>query len=464
MGSPGEALLLEETIIAISTPPGFGGLGVVRLSGTRALAVALEVFRPKGRSRRPFPIRKPVMGSLADGENGESFEEGLLTYFKAPHSYTREDVVELSCHGSPVILEEIVRLGVRAGARRAHPGEFTLRAWANGRIDILEAEAVDDLVRAASLFQAKVSFRQLSGTLSGRIRSVRKRLVRLSAEIEAGIEFPEEAMETARRRGLRTLALAETEVRNLVESYQAGRAMSEGLTIAIAGKTNVGKSTLFNALLGEKRAIVTPYPGTTRDYLMETMVLGDAVFRLVDMAGLGKPLHPAEGAGIRASRRIVREADGLLVVLDGSRKAGPEDAALLEKIGGRKAVIVVNKSDLKRKLDVSGIGARAEGAPVVEVSALRRMGLERLKEEMRRKYVQSSDFPEEIILHARQRDILKEIKGFLREAGRRLEDGRSDELAAEEIRKALAEIGRLTGEVRPEEVMDDIFSRFCVGK
>ncbi len=456
--------MLEDTIIAISTPPGFGGLGVVRLSGTRALAIALGMFRPRRRARRPFPVRRPVMGSLADGEKGEPFEEGLLTYFKAPHSYTRDDVVELSCHGSPVILEELLRLGVKAGARLAHPGEFTLRAWANGRIDILEAEAVDDLVRAASLFQAKVSFRQLSGTLSGRVRSLRKRLIRLSAEIEAGIEFPEEATGTARRRGLRTLVLAEAEVRNLVGSYQAGRAMSEGLTVAIAGKTNVGKSTLFNALLGEKRAIVTPYPGTTRDYLTEKMVLGDAVFRLVDMAGLRKPLHPAEGAGIRASRRIVREADGLLVVLDGSRKAEPEDRALLEKIRGRKAVIVVNKSDLRRKLDVSGIGAGAEGAPVVEVSALRRTGLDRLQKEMRRTYVQGGDFPEEIILHARQRDILKEIQEFLGEAGRRLEDGHADELAAEEMRKALAGIGRLTGEVSPEEVMDDIFSRFCVGK
>ena len=456
--------MLEDTIIAISTPPGMGGLGVVRLSGKSALAVARRLFKPHKEAPKSFPVRRPVLGDVFDPWKKEVLDEAFMTYFRAPLSYTTEDLVELSAHGSPVVLEEIVRLGVRAGARPAHPGEFTLRAYVHGRLDILQAGAVNDLIRAASLTQARVSFRQLSGSLSGRIARLRDGLVHLAAEIEAGLEFPDERLRASPGRHGRALDALISGVERLVSSYRTGRALSEGISLAITGRTNVGKSTLFNALLEEDRAIVTPYPGTTRDYLREEIVIDDFVFHLVDMAGLGKPSHPVEKKGILRGRRIARQADGLLVVLDGSRKESPEDDRILRRFRGKKTIVVVNKSDLPGRLDRDRVRALSGGAPLIEVSALRGKGLERLRGEIRAVFAPGAAEGEEVILHSRQRDALVEILEALREARRLLAAGHSEEVYAEEIRRAVSLVGRLTGEIRAEDVMKDIFSRFCVGK
>lgn len=456
--------MLEDTIIAISTPPGMGGLGVVRLSGKRALAVAGRIFRPRRKRPKAFPVRRPVMGRLFDPWKKEVLDEALLTYFKAPHSYTTEDVVELSAHGSPVILEETLRLGVRAGARLARPGEFTLRAYIHGRLDILQAGAVNDLIRAASLTQARISYRQLSGSFSARIARLRDGLVHLAAQVEAGLEFPDENLRVSPGRHGRSLDGLISGVERLVSSYRTGRALSEGITLAITGRTNVGKSTLFNALLEEDRAIVTPYPGTTRDYLREEIVIDDFVFHLVDMAGLGKPSHPVERKGIFRGQRIARQADGLLIVLDGSRKASPEDARILRRFRGKRAILVLNKADLPGRLDRDKARAISGGAPLVEVSALRGTGLERLRDQIRAVFAPGPVDEEEIILHSRQRDILAEVLEALTEARRLLGAGHSEEVYAEEIRRAIALVGRLTGEIRADDVMKDIFGRFCVGK
>ena len=456
--------MLEDTIIAISTPRGIGGLGIVRLSGKKALAVAGRIFK-SGRGRgRAFPVRRPVLGNLFDPGKKEVLDEAFLTYYKAPHSYTREDVVELSCHGSPVVLEEAVRLGVQAGARPAHHGEFTLRAYVNGRLDIVQAEAVNDLIRSASLTQARISFRQLSGGLSKRIRGFRSGLIRLVAQVEAGIEFPEEGLKATPARQGRVLAALAAGLDGLIGSFQAGRALSEGVTLAITGRTNVGKSTLFNALLEEDRAIVTPYPGTTRDYLREEIVIDDFVIHLVDMAGLGKAAHPVEKKGILKGQKIAREADGLLIVLDGSRPERAEDEQLIRRFRGKKALFVLNKADLPCRIDRRRLRTLSGSAPLIEVSALRGTNLDKLRAEIRRAFIPSVDPGEEVVLHARQRDILLEIREALGEAGRLLEAGQTEETYAEELRRAVSLLGRLTGEIRSDEVMAEIFSRFCVGK
>jgi tRNA modification GTPase len=456
--------MLEDTIIAISTPVGIGGLGIVRLSGRKAVAIGRKIFRPRACRGGSLPIRRAVFGDVFDPWQKEAVDEGFLTYFRAPHSYTREDVVEFCCHGSPVVLEEVVRLGVQAGARPAHPGEFTLRAYVNGRLDIVQAEAVNDLIRSASLTQARISRQQLSGSLSRRILHLRKGLIHLIAQVEAGLEFPDEHLRTSPRRHAQALAGMISDLETLVESYEAGRAMREGITLAILGRTNVGKSTLFNALLEEDRAIVTPYPGTTRDYLREKLVIGGCVFHLVDMAGLGKPSHPVEEKGIRKGRKIARSADGLLIVLDGSRRVRDEDDLLIRTFQGKKAILVVNKADLPRKIDKKSVRALARGCPVIEVSALKGMNLKLLKAEIRRVFAPGGDFRGEIILHARQRDILVDILEAVKKALRALEGGRSEEICAEELRTAISLVGRLTGEIRADEVMADIFKRFCVGK
>jgi tRNA modification GTPase len=456
--------MLEDTIIAISTPPGFGGLGIVRISGKKALAVAGRIFRAKGRPGRSVPVGRVVLGAVLDPEGKGPLDEAFLTYFKAPRSYTREDVVELSCHGSPAVLEGVLRLGVKAGARPAGPGEFTLRAFLNGRLDMLQAEAVNDLIRSVSLTQARVSAGQLGGGLSRRVQRLRGKLISLLSQIEAGLEFPEEGLRTGVARDRRALASLAAEVERLVAGYEVGRALGEGVTLAITGRTNVGKSTLFNALLEEDRAIVTPFPGTTRDFLRERLVIGDIVFHLVDMAGLGRPVHPVERTGIARGRRIAGEADGLLVVLDASRKESPEDARLVREYRGKKMIVVLNKTDLPRRFDRRRLAGLAPEAPVVEVSALKGKNIDLLRREVRRVFVPRIGKEDDLILHARQKDLLRDMLDALKRADGHLDGGRSEELAAEELRRALPLVGELTGEVRIDEIIADIFGRFCVGK
>ena len=456
--------MLEDTIIAISTPPGIGGLGIVRISGKKALAVAGRIFEPKGKIKRPFPDRRPVFGAVRDPDRGEALDEAFLTYFKAPRSYTREDVVELSAHGSPAVLEGILRMGARAGARLARPGEFTLRAYLNGRLDILQAQAVDDLIRSASLTQARISARQLGGSLSRRVFRLRDRLIALISRVEAGLEFPEDNVRTSAAADRKTLAPLVEEVGRLVASYEAGRAIAQGVTLAIVGRTNVGKSTLFNALLEEDRAIVTAVPGTTRDFLRERLDIDGVVFHLVDMAGLGRSEHPAERTGIAKGRKIAGEADGLLIVIDASRPGSEEDERLIRKYRGKKALVVLNKSDLPRRLAPRKIRELAGASPVLEVSALKGRNIDRLRSRISSLFAPATGKEEEIILHARQRDCLQAILDALRRAQGLLVEGHSEEIYAEEVRTALRHMGELTGEVRAEDVLDDIFGRFCVGK
>ena len=456
--------MLEDTIIAISTPPGIGGLGIVRISGKKALAVAGRIFTPKGGTKRPFPVRRPVFGTVRDPERGEALDEAFLTFFKAPRSYTKEDVVELSAHGSPAVLEGILRSGTKAGARLARPGEFTLRAHLNGRLDMLQAEAVNDLIRSVSLTQARIASRQLAGSLSKRVFRLRSKLIGLLARVEAGLEFPDEKLRTSAAADLRILSPLIEEVGRLVASYETGRALAEGVTLAIVGRTNVGKSTLFNALLEEDRAIVTPFPGTTRDFLREKMIVDGVVFHLVDMAGLGRPSHPVERTGIARGRKIAEKADGLLVVLDASRPAGEEDSRLARKYRGKKILVVLNKSDLPMKLAAGKVRDLAGNSPVVEVSALKGRHIDRLRSHIRAFFAPGAGKEEEIVLHAWQKDRLEAVLDSLRRAAGLLAKRHSQEVFAEEVRTALRSVGELTGEVRAEEVLEDIFGRFCVGK
>jgi tRNA modification GTPase len=456
--------VLEDTIIAVATPPGFGGLGIVRISGKKALAVAGRIFEPKGRSRKPFPVRRPIFGAVRDPEGGAALDEAFLTYFKAPRSYTREDVVELSVHGSPAVLEGILKTGTKAGARLALAGEFTLRAHLNGRLDMLQAEAVDDLIRSVSLTQARISSRQLGGSLSRRLVRLRSKLISLLSRVEAGLEFPEDKLRTSAAADKKALDGLIGEVGRLVASYETGRALAEGITLAIVGRTNVGKSTLFNALLEEERAIVTPFPGTTRDFLREKLLLDGVVFHIVDMAGLGRPSHPVEKTGIARGQRIARESDGLLIVIDASSPDNEEDRELVRKYLGKKSLIVLNKADLPRRVTNRRIRDLAGASPVIEVSALKNRNIDKLRSEISAQFGPGPGRAEEIILHARQKDRLQTMVESLRRAAALLRNGNSEEIYAEEIRTALQVVGELTGEVRIEEVLDDVFGRFCVGK
>ncbi len=456
--------MLDDTIIAISTPPGFGGLGIIRLSGRRCLRIAKKIFRPRQKNWRDLSPRVCLLGDILDIEKNEDVDEAFLTYFPAPHSYTRENVIEISCHGSPVVMEELVRLGVRAGARVANPGEFTLRAYLRGRIDIIQAEAVNDLITAATLQQAKISLGQLRGGLSRHIDSLRRQVVDLVSLLEASIEFPEDNLGIAPGEAVGRLEKVLQAVERLIASHETGRAMIEGFNLAIVGRANVGKSTLFNALLDHERAIVSPYPGTTRDYLRERLRIKDSFFHLIDMAGLERPSHPVERKGIKKSRELASSAEGILLVLDASRRESPADLGLIEKHGKKKMILVFNKADLPGKIDRAKCRAMSPNSRAIDVSALKGTNIARLKTAIRTAFVPRKDDQEEVILHLRQRLLFEQIASAFEEGLNRFREGYSEEICAEEIGRALPLIGRLTGEIQVDEVISNIFSRFCVGK
>ncbi len=455
--------MLEDTIIAISTPLGYGGLGIVRLSGKKSLPIAKKLFKSK-KNKAQIPPRHPILGNLYHFEQKEFFEEAYLTYIPSPHTYTREDMVEISCHGSPVILEEVVRLGIKAGARHARPGEFTLRAYQRGRIDILQAEAINDIIQAPSYRQVKISFSQLGGSLSQKIASLRNQIINLLSQIEASIEFPEEGLRISAKQISKTMEKAIHSLKKLVESYNLGKTLSEGLTLAITGRKNVGKSTLFNSLLQKERAIVTPYPGTTRDYLCDKLNINSSIFTLIDMAGFGSPLHPAEKEGMKRAKILASQADGVLLLLDSSQDESSEDFKLIKKFKNKKTILLFNKIDLPQKMSKKNVKSQAESLPVLGISALKGTNLGKLKEMIHEFFVPSQKQGEEIILHLRQKLLLEDMLDCLIDGQRLLKEGHPEEIYAEEIRKTIPLIGQLTGEIRMDDIIEDIFSRFCVGK
>jgi tRNA modification GTPase len=454
--------MLDDTIIAVSTPMGFSGLGVVRLSGPQALALAKKIFTAK--KRGTIPPRRPVLGYIFEADSGEKFEEAYLTFFPKPHTYTREDLVEISCHGSPVILEEVVRLGTKAGARHAAPGEFTLRAYLNGRLDILQAEAIHNLINAASLQQAKISFNQMEGSLSKITVLLRKNIIQLLSQIEASIEFPEEGLSLSSKTIAKTLQRTENTVNRLISSYDIGKTLSEGINLVITGRANVGKSTLFNALLEKNRAIVTPFPGTTRDYLQETIKIRDILFTLTDMAGIDTPSHPVEKEGIERGKKLASSGDGILFVLDASRRESDGDLRLLKKFNDKKAVLLFNKSDLSVKMNVEKIQKRHKNMPSLSISALKGTHLASLKKLIYTLFVPRKEAEGEILLHLRQKLLFEDIQSCLNKTKRMIEEGYPEEIYVEEIRKIIPMIGILTGEIQDEDVLKRIFSNFCVGK
>jgi len=454
---------LGDTIIAVSTPPGYGGVGILRLSGRKSRQISKKIFRPANPGIKIIP-RLATFGNLIDSESGEHLDEGYLIFFPGPHSYTRENIVEISLHGSPAVLEEGLRQGMKAGARLARPGEFTLRAFLHGRIDMIQAAAVNDLIRSSSIKTARAAFSQVAGKLSRRISLLRKQAVELLADLESSIEFPDDKIGISPEKISLSLEGMALNLTSLISSYDAGQALLNGVTLAIAGRTNVGKSTLFNAILEDERAIVTSSPGTTRDFLRERIKIGDLDFFLVDMAGLGKASSPVEKEGIKRGNRIAAAADGLLLLLDVARKENTEDFRLIERFMDKKALLLFNKIDLPKKMDLAKIRRRYPDLPLLEISALRGTNLNRLKGKIYEIFAPAVSEREDIIFHLWQKLSLEEALRHVRKTEKLLGAGHSEEIGAEEIRKIIPVIGRLTGEIKPDDVIEDIFNRFCVGK
>jgi tRNA modification GTPase len=442
----------NDTIVAIATPPGRGGIGVVRISGPHAHLIAGELRCTDA----PLEPRRAIFARIRSGE--QVIDQAVVTFFPAPHSYTGEDVVEISAHGSPVVLRAIVEAAVASGARLAEPGEFTLRAFLNNRIDLAQAEAVADLVDAVTPLQARAAFDQLEGTLTARIAAIDATLFDVIARLEASVDFPEEGYHFIESSELaRTLDALIENVKMLLAEGRRGRLIREGLQVAIAGKPNVGKSSLFNALAGAGRAIVAATPGTTRDLITETVDINGLRVTLVDTAGIRAADDHVEAAGVDLARSAIRVADVVLVVVDGSNALDEADIEVLRETTEHRRVVAANKSDL--------VTERPSG--FLAVSARTGAGIDRLREALLTALDADPVRDQPAITNLRHvalvetaYDALSRARGVVVEHGQAI----SEEFVLADLQCARSALEEISGRRAPEDLLAHIFARFCVGK
>ena len=482
---------LDDTIVAIATPAGRGGIGIVRLAGPDARAIAAPMLRLKhdleagraifGELIEPCGADTPVREnspsidrpSIDKSSNAESrIDEVVVTYFAAPHSYTTDDIIEISAHGSPVVLRHIVELALAGGARLAEPGEFTMRAFLNGRIELTQAEAVRDLIDSQTLYQAKVAAQQLDGALSRRLQPIKQKLVELIATLEAGIDFAEDDVSVLPADQIqRRITEVRAPLQELANTFAYGKIVHEGLTLAIVGRPNVGKSSLFNRLVEQERAIVTATPGTTRDLVTETVSLAGIPVKLVDTAGIRHALDEAESIGIKKSLEALADADLVLVVLDASQEISHEDQELLVQAGQRTAIVVRNKSDLKTESPSEGCHSeRSEESalpcPGVSTSALTGEGIAELRAAILRHVTGNAGAQSEsgFLTSARHQSLVSNSLKALTAAGSALQNQIPHEMLLLDLYSALRPLDEITGATTTDDILNLIFSTFCIGK
>jgi len=455
----------EDTIAAVSTPVGIGGVGMVRVSGARAAEIVAGLFRPSGRIGLAEASSHRMLHGWIE-EEGRAIDEVLVVHMKAPHSYTREDVVEVHGHGGTIAVHAILDLICSRGARLAEAGEFTFRAFVNGRLDLTQAEAVPDMVRAGSRLGLRVAANQLRGRLYDAIQDLRAGVAHVAALVNANIDFPEEDVVFAHRDACAArLEAARDKLDTLLREAGRGRQIREGLGVAIVGKPNVGKSSLLNALLRENRAIVTEMPGTTRDTLEERLELDGLGVRLIDTAGIRHTEDRVEREGIARSRAALADADLALVVLDASRPLDAEDRALLAHTSPARALIVANKQDLAIKPGPIG-AAELRDYEQVPLSALTGGGLKQLEARVREWVLRGEEpvWESAVLTNARQQQAAARARGAVADALRTLEQGQGEELLAVDLSRVLDALGDIVGETTAEDLLDRIFAEFCIGK
>jgi tRNA modification GTPase len=472
--------MYEDTIAAVATPPGTGGIGTIRISGAQALPILRALFvRASGRplaAGKPPPAHHLLYGYIRDPATGERVDEVLAAYMPAPHSYTREDVVELDSHGGPAPLQRILGLTLRQGARPANPGEFTLRAFLHGRLDLAQAEAVLDVINARTQAGLRAAVDQLGGRLSTRVRDFRARLLRVLAHLEAEIDFPEDDVPPSDVTPL-LLPLLD-EIRALSAEAESGMLIRQGVRTALIGRPNAGKSSLLNALLRVDRAIVTPIPGTTRDTLEETASLGGVPFVLVDTAGITETADLVEQLGIERSRAAAERADLVLLVIDAAQPLTPVDRNALHSVLDARGpaasandlrdrlLVVLNKSDLPAQVTGDEVAGLLPNVPLVHASAATHGGVAELENAMVARVLggrsASSDVP--LVTNVRHRDALLQATDHLTGAVNAARAGTPAAFVAVDIHAALDALGTITGETVGEDLLDVIFREFCIGK
>jgi tRNA modification GTPase len=455
---------LDDTIVAIATPPGRGGIGVVRLAGPEARGIAGRMLR----LGREWEAGRAVRCDLVEG--GSRIDEVVVTFFAAPHSYTADDIVEISAHGSPVVLRHIVEMSLAGGARLAEPGEFTMRAFLNGRIDLTQAEAVRDLIDSQTLFQAKVAAQQLEGALSNRLKPIKRRLVDLIALLEAGIDFAEDDVSVAPDATIvERIGQVKTPLVELAASFTYGKIVREGLTLAIVGRPNVGKSSLFNRLVERERAIVTAQPGTTRDLVSETVAIGGIPVELVDTAGIRRALDEAESIGIKKSMEALADADLVLVVIDASEAVGEEDRELLRLVTGRAAIVVGNKSDLVSNGDrLPYVSLAGESVVRISTSAVTGEGIAGLRAailgHIGGECGGQAEAEAGFLTSVRHQKLVSDALGALEAAVGAVGLRVPHEMLLLDLYGALRPLDEITGATTSDDILNLIFGTFCIGK
>ena len=449
-----------ETIAAISTPPGVGGIGIIRISGDNALNVAKRIFKAKNKSEiKPFTIR---FGYVVD-ENQNALDQVLVSYFKSPKSYTGEDVIEINCHGGNVSTREILELVLKNGARLAEPGEFTKRAFLNGKLDLTQAEAVIELINSKSDKESKASYKQLEGLLGAKIKEIKQDIIDLLVDIEANIDYPEYDIEEVRRERIyNVLSTNVSKLETLEKSFESGKILRDGVSTVIIGKPNVGKSSLLNRLVKEDRAIVTEIAGTTRDTIEEYITIRGIPLKLVDTAGIHETDDIVESIGVNKSKKAIDESELVLLMLDATRELSKEDEELLEATKNKNRIILINKIDADKKINKNMF----KSDKVIEMSTKTLAGIEELEETIEEMFnISELNMENEIVItNVRHKNLIHKAAEEIKNAIISIKNGLPIDMLSIDLQEALQNLGEITGESISEEVVKGIFAKFCVGK
>ena len=455
--------MLFDTIAAISTPKGEGGIGIIRISGDKSFEILSKIFNTKN-PNKDLGFYKFNYGFIHD--KGKIIDEVMIVRMKAPKTYTCEDVVEINCHGGYFVTEKVLELVLKNGARHAEKGEFTKRAFMNGRIDLSQAEAVMDLIHGKTEKSISLSLDQLRGDLKNKINNFKKSLLDVTAHVNVVLDYPEEGIDDPLPENLRkNLEKVYEEANLLIESYDKGKKIKEGIKTVIVGKPNVGKSTLLNSLLREERAIVTHVPGTTRDIIEEIINIKGIPLVLTDTAGIRKTDDIVENIGVEKSKQLIEKADLILLVLDASEKLEKEDMEVIEKIkeNNKKTIVLLNKIDLERKLDLSSYNLEN----IVEISAKDNIGIEEMEDKIH-SYIVEEDVENTseklIITNIRHKTALEKTKEAVKNIFETIDTGMPMDLISVDLKEALDSLSEITGEISSEDILEHIFGNFCVGK
>ncbi|MFB5663518.1 tRNA uridine-5-carboxymethylaminomethyl(34) synthesis GTPase MnmE [Alteribacillus sp. HJP-4] len=455
-----------DTIAAISTPSGEGAIAIVRLSGSQAFSIVDTIY--KGRQQLSEAETHTIhYGHISDPETGKNIEEVMVSVLRAPKTFTREDIVEINCHGGLVSVNRVLDIVLSSGARLAEPGEFTKRAFLNGRIDLSQAEGVMDLIRAKTDRAMNVAFKQVDGRLSEKIRRLRRQLLETVAHVEVNIDYPEYDAESLTIELLQEKASdVKVEIEKLLQTAKQGKILREGLATAIIGRPNVGKSSLMNSLVHENKAIVTDVPGTTRDVIEEYVNVRGVPLRLIDTAGIRETEDIVEKIGVERSRQVLKEADLILLVLNSADELTKEDEALFQAIHGLNAIILLNKTDLPKKVNEDVVRENAAGRPIIAASLLKDEGIEELEQAIAELFfeegVEGADLS--YISNARHIGLLNQAKRSVIDALDAAEAGVPVDMVQIDITRAWEQLGEIIGENVHDSLIDQLFSQFCLGK